>query len=372
MVYIIHECNFVMIDGNPENARCSVCGKSILEGVVLPEPEPERKLEFIKYRSIENSYRNRFIEKIREEGLNEGIWIATNKIHGANFQCCADSENIRFAKRSAFIADDENFYGLHTNLIRMKEFLTDRIRRIQNYFGGTVNVYFELFGGSYPHPEVPRSNVSAIQGGVFYTPNVDIRVLDIFANGEFIDFDEMCKIVVHYNLKPVKELNRGSFDAMLALDPIFDDPTYMDYGLPKIEGNVSEGFVIRPSTEKKLKTGERLVLKQKNPKFSEKSRAPVVKKETKVLPPELQEVFDDLCSCINENRLRNILSHGDVFSNKDFGKLQGMMMEDIIKEEGDALMEFEKADRKKITDKMLKEIANFIRPNFLNIIDGVS
>lgn len=372
MIHIIHECDFIMLDKNPENAKCRICGKPILADVVLPEPKEEKPVNFIKYVSIENSYRERFIQKIREEGLDGGTWIATNKIHGANFQVCADSTHVKFAKRSGFIEEKENFYGLHTSLKPMKSFLVDRIKRMQNYFGATINVYFELFGGGYSHPDVRPSNVPMIQKGVFYTPNIDIRVLDVVLDfDEYLDFDEMMQIVSHFDLRPIRVMNRGTFDEMLALDSTFDDPTYLDYGLPKIEGNISEGFVIRPNKTVFTRRGERVILKNKNEKFAEKSRAPRKDRQPSVIPENIKAIYEDLVNAVTENRLRNILSHGDTFGQKDFGKLQGMMMQDIIKEEGDALNELDKHEVKQVKNLLNKDIADLIRPNFLNIIDGV-
>lgn len=372
MVHIvqgIHDCNFVMTDGDPTNAKCIVCGKSILDDVVLPPPKEEKELQFMKYPSIKNTYRVKTIQEIENQGLNNGVWVATNKLHGANFQVCADAEKVKFAKRTSFIEDDENFYGLHSNLYNMKLFLIDRIKRMQNYFGETLNVFFEIYGGSYPHPDVKKFPVSRIQKGVCYTPSVDIRVIDVAVDFEFLPFDEMTAIVKHYNLKPAIELHRGSFKEMIELDPVFEDPTYKEYNLPSLENNYSEGLVIRPVEEKKFGNGSRVILKKKNPKFSEKQRTPKVHKQPLVLAENVKEIYEELSQSITENRLRNILSHGEEITNKDFGKLQGMLVQDVLKEDGECLETLEKDERKQVNKLLSQDAAELIRENFLNILD---
>ena len=43
-------------------------------------------MNFTKYNSIENSYRQKFIDKILLELPRDTQYVVTEKIHGANFQ----------------------------------------------------------------------------------------------------------------------------------------------------------------------------------------------------------------------------------------------------------------------------------------------
>ena len=63
-------------------------------------------MKFTKYSSIENHYRTEFIERIRMEGMDGGKWIATEKIHGANFSIWVNASRTRIAKRTGLLGED--------------------------------------------------------------------------------------------------------------------------------------------------------------------------------------------------------------------------------------------------------------------------
>lgn len=42
-------------------------------------------ITFKKYNSIENSYRQKFLNYIVEQGKAAGEWTVSEKVHGANF-----------------------------------------------------------------------------------------------------------------------------------------------------------------------------------------------------------------------------------------------------------------------------------------------
>ena len=51
------------------------------------------KPEFKKFNSLENSYRDNFISKIREQGFESEEYIVTEKLHGANYSFTVVIEN---------------------------------------------------------------------------------------------------------------------------------------------------------------------------------------------------------------------------------------------------------------------------------------
>lgn len=367
-----HECDFVLesIDDDPETARCKFCGKFITDGVVLPHPEEIKPLQFSKYNSIVNSYMADAIDNIKMEALDAYTWVATNKYHGTNFSVMCSAEEQIPCKRSGIIDDGEGFYNYQAMFSYLKKILIE----MQSYFGKNIQVYFELFGGSYPHPDVPKDlNATRIQKEVYYCPFIDIRVLDISVDGKFLDYDEMVKIVIQHGLLPAKELARGSFDDLIKMNPEFEDETYLDYNLPKIENNFSEGYVLRPIQELSNKWGERVILKHKSDKFLEKKSEPKEKKALvrKINRKAVLEAYEALSACVTEARLNNVISHGGVYSSKDFGKLMSEVIQDIMKEEADnnkVYQSLEKNERKTVNKAIQKEVAELIKPTFLSII----
>jgi Rnl2 family RNA ligase len=364
-----HKCEFKMVDEFPENSVCRICGKSIMADDVLPEPEKLLPLSFVGYSSIEGVHNQKMIDNIVDQGFSSGVyssWVALNKIHGANFAVHASAEEIKFARRTGFLEKDEAFYGYE----RAKLMLSSTAMSIQNYYGATVTIFMELFGGSYPHETVKfKPSGTRVQSGVWYTPYNDVRCIDIMVNGEYIDYPELVTVCKVFNLRLAPELARGSLEQMLALNSVFMDPLYKEYGLPEIPGNESEGFVLRPVKEGRLHNGKRVILKHKNPKFQEKVRAP--KKPREPMSKVIENALEESVACITEARLNNILSHGDKFTQKDFGRLQGLIVQDIMKEEDEnpALIALEKEDDKAFKKYLSREVAEFLRPRFAGIIE---
>lgn len=369
-----HQCDFALPDGatSMEDAVCVHCGKNILHDHVDMEPTPEvniQDVEFIKYRSMIQDYRQRFINEISEQGLDRLTYVAVNKIHGANFSIWSTADGYKAAKRTDWLQPDESFYNYRTFV----DYFGKIVKEIQAYFGAPVTVFFELYGGMYNHESVPHNpKASKIQKGVNYTPNNGLAVLDILVNGEFLDYDEMVEIATRFKLQVPHEMARGTLQEMLALNPEFDDPTYQYFNLPKIEGNTSEGYVIRPVKERSLRNGKRVIIKRKSIKFTEKIRKP--KTPLPDLSEEAQSILNGYLACVTESRLNNILSHGHVFNEKEFGKLLGIFMKDVLEEELDreAIAELDKNEVNRINKALNRSIADMIRPHFLNIVDGVN
>ena len=138
-------------------------------------------MAFISYSSIDNhtSKKDWRYQKSIENGIE---FIATEKIHGANFCFIVNEKEIKCGKRSGVIGGTENFYGS----AHLKEKYAEDLKKL---FGNLKNDYpamdyyvlhGELFGGFYPHPEVKRlSKVSHVQKGIWYAPFVDFLAFDL-------------------------------------------------------------------------------------------------------------------------------------------------------------------------------------------------
>ena len=323
-------------------------------------------MEFKKYSEIENTYRQKTIDLIKEGGLEGGEWEVSNKIHGANFSIWYDGDTVRFAKRTSLLEEGENFYNVNS----IKDRLETYAKSVWKKFRATeIVIYGELFGGSYPDI---KSKTKAVQKGVYYSPELQFYAFDLKVNGRYIDTDQRVGVFNEAEVPYSPILLRGSFVDCLHVDPVFEDPTYEDFDLPKIENNLSEGVVIKPCEPKFFGNGSRVILKNKNPKFGEKKKKEKVKK---VLAPEVEEQIANISQFITENRLKNVLSKIGEVTQKDFGKIIKEFNQDIftdyLKEYEEGFNILDKSDGKEVTSRSNKMAAELLRSNFLNITDGL-
>jgi Rnl2 family RNA ligase len=336
-------------------------------------------MKFVKYSSIENSYRQRLLDKIVEEGHGKLEYVVQEKIHGANFSFWINDIEIKCAKRSGFIKDDEGFFDYKT----VKEKYAANLQAMFEHFkkdgASTVVIYGELFGGEYPHPDVPRNHQKSVQKEIYYSPEQDFIAFDLKIDSALVSVDFANVIFKKFEIPYCKTLFRGSLEDCLKYPNKYTTTLPEQFGLPAIENNICEGNVIRPVESIFLWSGERLILKNKNEIFAEKSgsnknKNPKPTKEAEPVSETVQSVLNAVELYINENRLRNVLSKIGQVSDKDFGKIMGLFTKDILedfsKDEEDAFNKLDKNERKIVNKIVGQNAAKLIRGNFLNIVDG--
>jgi len=341
-------------------------------------------MEFKEYPSIENSYRIKTINDIIQYGLSYGEWVVTEKVHGSNFSFWMNREGIRYAKRTTFLREDDNFYGWE----RVADLYYDRLKQLYIAVGEVFNLkiesyeialFGEIFGGNYPHPSIERDTKSTtVQKGVYYSPKNDFYAFDLKVQGRFVNYDIFEGCMKELGFLYAKALYRGFFQDSIAYPNEFPTTIPNVLGLPPIENNICEGVVIKPVIDRIFPCGSRVILKNKNEKFSENlSKDKTSLKQTKVasaLSPEEQEILDLVDSYINENRLRSVLSKVGQVTDKMFGKLLGMFSQDVIsdlrKDHEEKFSKFDVSQNKTINKRINMVVSTFIRDRFLNIIDG--
>jgi len=323
-------------------------------------------MEFTKYQSIDNSYRQKIINHLYDHGLSEGDWIATEKIHGCNFSIWCEGGSVSFAKRSGFIEKDENFY----NTERLRNVLTTCMTKLYNTLwvkqlannGDTVVVWGEQCGGS-------GNDAKTVQSQIWYSDDPAFLVFDISINGVYQSHrqvEALCRVV---GFVTVPVVATGDLKFLLELDPEFNCT------VTSKADNPAEGFVIKPAEVKHFGNGARVILKTKSKAFSEKKNK-VPSKAPEPLCDADQLLLDELVTYVTKNRLKSVLSHiGDV-GQKDFGKVIGLLVQDILVdyEKDYGSLEHEKAredsEWKKVSRALSKECSALIRPNWVNILDG--
>jgi Rnl2 family RNA ligase len=318
-------------------------------------------MEFYKYPSIENSYREKFVDMVMgHPEFPRAGWQVTEKIHGANFSFVVDKQTgeVRVGKRSSLT--DGGFYGCQEVLDRYR----DRILNLSTdeLLDGcdAIQIYGELYG-------------DGIQKGVTYSEIKDFAAFDIrciqgtdsrFMGTVFVE--SLCEF---YGVPHVPVIDTGcTFEAAMAYSGEFDSLI----GYERIRGNAAEGVVIKPMSPMFLHGGSRVILKTKSDKFKERSSA----KKVRVSDPftdEMTAALDSLLEYLNENRLKNVLSKLGEVTQKDFGVILGGLCQDVIEDwsKDNDWGVMDKKHRKAVTKELNKQGALLVRRNFLNIIDGV-
>ena len=332
-------------------------------------------MEFKKYNSIENSFNNDFLEKIKEEKLESLNYVVQEKVHGSN--CCfvTDGKTVDFAKRTGFVEVGEKFYDYEELLERYTDKVIDLFNRVKKMYSETrsILVYGEMFGGKYPHPDVKNDHkITCIQKGVFYCPNHEFYAFDLYIRGSekswYLSVNEANNFFESAGFLYAKTLFEGTLEECLNYPNMFPSTIATSLGFPAIEDNVCEGIIIRPGEPVYLSNGSRLLLKNKNIRFAEKKsikKRPTTKKELNY-PKELTELLAVSEEYVTENRLNNVISKiGEVSLPRDFGKLIGLfskdVLEDFLKEHSAKYVMLEKGEQKILNQHINKKVTGLIK-----------
>lgn len=323
-------------------------------------------MKFVKYSSIENSYRQREVDKVFNNVSSDETFIVQEKIHGSNFSFWCDGNTVRTARRTAFLGADERFNS-HQELLQQYEALVVAVFHKLSYDNNEVKeiaIFGEVFGGHYPHKDVPALNVSKVQDKVYYSPKIEFMAFDIAVNGEMIAYSKVIETCQAIGIPFIPVLETGSLTHCLSYTNEFDTTIPALFNLPIIEDNTCEGTVIRSLN---IAGNDRPIFKNKNSKFTERKKKP---KTPTVITDEVQAIRDDLARYINVNRLLNVISKLGEVSVKDTGKLIGLLSKDVqedffLDEGGKVFLNvLEKDDQKKTLKWLNGECASLIRQSF--------
>lgn len=331
---------------------------------------------FHKYPSIENSYRQEFVDKISLQGYGKISYCITEKIHGSNTQIGYDCKTgeFEYGKRTSKIEDGESCYNVQGIFDSLKDSIVALAKYLTPIVTGelkTVKVYGEVFGGSYPHDEVKKDNhASKVQKGVYYSPHNEWKAFDIaytvvddektyFLSGK--DFFLACDAV---GIDTVPLLStKSTLKEALEYPNDGKSVVYKSYNLPELEDNIMEGVVIRPWDTDAWMGMTRVILKNKNDKFKEKSHEKKVNVQVEV-PEIVKQAMEEVSAYITENRVNNVISHLGEVTVEDFGKILGMASKDALedyKKDYGTLNKMEKVEEKMVTKYLQREMATVVR-----------
>ena len=338
-------------------------------------------LEFKKYSSIENSFNREFMEMVMAEMPADLKYVVQEKVHGANTSFLCDGNDVKFAKRTSVLSEGENFY-------EYDELFKTYKKRVLNLFGKVkvrypkithISVFGEMFGGRYPHDDVKVSHkLSLIQKGVCYTPEHEFYGFDIYIfddeSNRFLPVDEVNELFESEGFFYAKTIFKGTLAECLKYPNAFESKIAEWLGLPTIEDNICEGVVIRPVVPMYLRNGSRVLIKNKNERFSEKKSIKTRNKlfaEPVPYSEALKTLLQEVDVYVTENRLDNVVSHiGEVHFPKDFGKVMGLfskdVLDDFLKEHCSAYTALDKCEQKSLNKELNKLCTIFVKKVYMS------
>lgn len=269
-------------------------------------------MEFKKFSSLENTYRDKTIAKVQYEGKDGGLWIATEKLHGANFSFWCDGTEVKVASRSQFV--DGTFYNCQAVINKYQDSVMHMWEECSMGDDNTLLViYGELFGGN-------------IQKEVEYGEK-DFNAFDIFVNDSPIHKHSAFFICREVGIPFVPVvISEGTFKECLELPNTFKSlRTLSGYE----EENTSEGLVIEPVIPAWFNNGSRIYFKSKTESFSERQAKP---KQVFELSDEESELLNEMLEFSTPQRVSNVISKIGQVTNKDFGKILGLTTQDILED----------------------------------------
>ncbi len=326
-------------------------------------------MEFKKFTSIENSYSKEFIEAIVDRGFSVGEFVVQEKVHGANFSFWTDGKTIKCAKRTDFLTENDKFYNHTVVLENYRSRILDafKVLKDQDNTVEFITIFGELFGGAYNHKEVPRiKSAIKIQKGILYSPENDFYAYDIKINGgEFLGILETNKLFEQVGFFYAKSLTTGSFEEALQYPNLFESKIPEWLGLPLLEDNTCEGVIIKPVVPKYFNNGRRIILKNKNEKWTERIMREKKRYLKSPLSPGAELLSAELGDYITLNRLYNVLSKTGQVTIKDMGMVLGLYckdaFEDFMKEHSEAVNLLEKKEQKSLRKSLNGKAAQLIK-----------
>ena len=338
-------------------------------------------MDFKKYNSIENSYQIEFLNEIKEQGFYDLEYVVQEKVHGANLSFITNGKDIISAKRTELITDDENFYNskyvqhkYESKVIQLYKLISEKYSDVKQ-----VTIFGELFGGIYPQPNVEKVNTAVfVQKGVYYCPDNDFYAFDILINSDqYLDNDTINNLFESVGFLYAKTIFRGSLNDCLEYPNNFKSKISEWFNLPDLQQNICEGVVIRPVQPSFFRNGSRVLIKNKNERWTEnnnfidKNILKSLLNQQETLSDDAQILCEEIFKYITENRLQNVISKIGTITPKDYGKLLGLYckdtLEDFLKSHKTEYEQLEKFESKAI-NKFLNTHAGTLVTNYLKNI----
>jgi len=306
-------------------------------------------MTFVKWPSIENTYRQRFVDMFLGEfpELANTVYILLEKLHGANFQFMVSSHrDVRAGSRRRYLESSSTFQGVKVAdmLERYKPFL-DQFQKFADDYETTYHLYGELIG-----PKIQKGvNYGSDKQILFFGLRMDEILQPFYILETFADlFGVPLVPVVGYAVGLNKALDWGiKFPSLLK--PI-----------PK---NICEGVVIQPYHHVfQCEGGDYFLLKKKNNAVKEKAKSP---KPQRPIDPEVDRLPAEFVTYITDSRLQSVFSkEGTIEEPSQIGTYIRLMIddarEDFLKDHAAAWNVMDKRQRGRVTN-VGRQVADMLK-----------
>lgn len=359
-------------------------------------------MEFIKFQKVKygiQEYEFNKNNKNLQLSLKNDFYI-TEKIHGSNFSIYCDGNNIKCAKRTGFLTDDNWFYGWKIIKDLMKNSIYNLFKYIsKNYDVKGVVLYGELFGGYYGSCNgdiiervnklnkcykdgsnfsiLIEDNLRPIQEGVYYSKEIKYKVFDILillSNGDkvFLNYNKMANLCSKFNIDYCKILFEGKINECITWDINFNSLVAKEINKENTldDSNIAEGIVIRSCLNLVIENNERLIIKVKHPYFSEMNNCAFNVGDTSNICGK--NAINIVLGMTNYNRIESIISKlgirfGDNINDNLYMKLIDLIWYDMMSDYYQYWNKIVINDENQIRNEYEKKIKTLI--NGLFIID---
>ncbi|MBO9691247.1 RNA ligase family protein [Chryseobacterium sp.] len=336
--------------------------------------------EFSGYEKMPNSLKKIGLNESDLSKMDKLKWVVTEKIHGANFSFSYENNTLKYAKRREYLNWKDDFFGFQLVVSKLE----NSMLALFEYLGAAVLgtryiVYGELFGGEYPHPEIPAvENVQAIQTGVYYAPDIrfyafDLAIVDENGLKYYLDYETAASYFKQFGIPYVKPLFIGKFNEALNFNTRIDSPVPKELGLPELEQNLIEGVVIKPFDLKdKELLSDRPVIKLKNPEFDEEEKFHKAEKWSFVpdiysKAESLSFMIEELRTYVTKNRLESVISKVGALDKNNpvrLSEIKKEFLQDILTDfnenNSNLLEDLVSDDKEWIIERMKPEIQKMI------------
>ena len=309
-------------------------------------------MQFKKFSSLDNTYRTNLIEKVVDEGIPTDDWIVTEKVDGANFSFWCDGEQAKVASRNQFV--DGTFYNCQPVINRY----ADKILSFCKENDRQVVIYGELYGDgiqkrvSYGERDFVGFDVHCLWSGSVEHKECAIRICE----------------QIGIPFAPI--IFKGTFTECLKIENTFKSLLTPD----GYDGeNYAEGVVIEPVDPKYFGNGSRVYFKNKTKAFSEKKNARQKTPKSETISEKDHQLLEQVLQYNTEQRVSNVLSKIGKVTNKDFGKILGLTVQDMFedfKKDTDITLKVEcEANWKHFISLLNDEVGKTVRQEFVRQLD---
>lgn len=227
-------------------------------------------LQFKRYESIGHRDNAAFMEQIRAQVPEDILFAVQEKVDGVNACLLCDDLDIRMARRNGLLKPGEDFHGQQEILERYSGPVYMLFNLLKREWPDLTDilVYGELFGGAYPHPDIPAiPYTSPVQRRTWYCPGHEFYAFDVYvhtgSNGFYLPVGKTEELLRDNGFFYARTLFTGRLEECLACPDDFQTLVPDWLGLPLLPDNRGEGIVIKPLQPAFLPDGTRIAVKCK-------------------------------------------------------------------------------------------------------------